>query len=63
MTATFTQTSEDPYLRHHYKVVYRNGNSVVVDNYADVHQLWVKTNPEIIEVLDIQEKKKSGGGF
>ena len=63
MTETFTQTSNELYLRHHYKVVYKNGKSVVVDNYADVHQLWARTNPECIEVLDIQKKKQSSGGF
>jgi len=63
MTETFTQTSNEPYLRHHYKLVYKNGKSIVVDNYADVHQLWVKTTPEYIEVLDIQKKKQSSGGF
>ncbi len=63
MTERFTQTSNEPYLRHHYKVVYSNGKNVVVDNYTDVHQLWVKTKPDYIEVLDIKQKKQSSGGF
>lgn len=63
MTATFTQTSNEPYLRHHYRVVYKNQKPVVVDNYADVHSLWKTSHPEYIEVLDIANKKQSGGGF
>lgn len=63
MDNTYRQTSDEPYLRHHYKVVYKNQKPVVVDNYADVHSLWKTTHPEYIEVLDIANKKKSGGGF
>jgi len=57
---TFKQTSDEPYLRHHYKLVYSNGQSVVFDNYTDVQMSWFQTPSEFvshIEVLDIKEKK------
>jgi hypothetical protein len=64
---TFTQTSDEPYNRHHYKVVFTDGREVVFDNYADVQQLWYNNPKEMfshVEVLDIKpmkrDKKKKG---
>ena len=60
MTQTFKQTSDEPYLRHHYKLVYSNGQSVVFDNYMDAQASWFQTPPDFlshVEVLDIKEKK------
>ena len=57
---TFKQTSDEPYLRHHYKLVYSNGQTVVFDNYTDVQLAWFQTPSEFvshIEVLDVKEKK------
>ena len=57
---TFKQTSDEPYLRHHYKLVYSNGQSVVFDNYMDAQVSWFQTPSEFtshIEVLDVKEKK------
>lgn len=52
MGLNFTQTSNEPYVRHHYQLVYQNGRKVVVDNYHDVHVLW---NEQVshVEVLDL----------
>ena len=60
MTQTFKQTSDEPYIRHHYKLVYSNEQSVVFDNYTDVQAAWWNTPSEFvshIEVLDVKEKK------
>ena len=60
MTQTFKQTSDEPYIRHHYKLVYSNGQAIVFDNYADVQAAWFQTPSEFvshIEVLDVKEKK------
>ena len=57
---TFKQTSDEPYIRHHYKLVYSNGQTVVFDNYTDVQVAWFQTPLEFvshIEVLDVKEKK------
>ena len=63
MTSTFTQTSSDPYLRHFYKVVAFNGESVVFDNYEDAQRTWWGTPGESlshIEVIDPPQKKTKG---
>ena len=60
MTQIFKQTSDEPYIRHHYKLVYSNGQAVVFDNYSDAQQSWWNTPSEFvshIEVLDVKEKK------
>jgi len=65
----FTQTCDKLYDRHHYKMVYSNNQSVVVDSWEKVRQLWWETPSNLtshVEVLDIfnQNKKyKSNGGF
>ena len=56
---TFKQTSDEPYLRHHYKLVYNNGREVIFDNYEDVQVTWFKTAGQFlshVEVLDIKQK-------
>lgn len=57
---TFKQTSDEPYLRHYYKFVYSNGQSVVFDNYQDVQASWWNTPSDFVshvEVLDVKEAK------
>jgi hypothetical protein len=63
---TFTQTSNDPYLRHDYKVVFTNGKSVIFDNYEDVQRIWFQTPHQLlghVEVLDHKEPKTKSKGF
>lgn len=50
----FEQTSNDPYIRHHYKIVNTNGDSVVVDNWQDVSVLWFQKNAFLshVEILN-----------
>jgi hypothetical protein len=58
---TFKQTSDEPYLRHHYKLVYNDGREVIFNNYEDVQLTWFQTAGQFlshIEVLDIKEKSK-----
>ncbi len=64
----FSQTSDVPYDRHHYRLVYSNDQSVTFDNYEQAQNEWFNT-PQMfkshIEVLDINNKKhkKTKGGF
>jgi hypothetical protein len=54
MVEFFTQTSDGPYLRHNYKLVFNNKKAQVFDNYQDTIQAWYN-NPDqanYIEVLD-----------
>lgn len=50
----FTQTSDEPYLRHRYKIVYKNKKAQIFDNYQDVLRAWFSNsiNSNYIEVLD-----------
>ena len=52
MSEFFRQTSEEPYLRHRYKVVFKNKKAQVFDNYQDTLQAWDPKQANFIEVLD-----------
>ena len=52
----FSQTSNEPYDRHRYKVVFKNGaDPVIVDEWEQANLIWFQT-PSLfkshIEVLD-----------
>ena len=62
----FTQTSEELYDRHDYRLVSKNNEDIIFRNYHDVQQVWCSTPPGIlshVEVLDKPKKKKTNGGF
>lgn len=64
----FKQTSDEPYLRHNYKLVYTNKNFKVFDNYEDFSATWFQTSNKFLshgEILDYKEKesKKMTKGF
>ena len=51
----FTETSNEPYIRHMYKVVDIHGDSIITDNWMDAQQMWWNTPSQLlshIEVLD-----------
>lgn len=52
MSEFFRQTSEKPYLRHRYKVVFKNKKAQIFDNYQDTLQAWDPNQSNFIEVLD-----------
>ena len=59
----FTQTSEEPYNRHRYKVVDAKGDFVIVNGWEEAHQIWWNTPSQFlshIEVLDQIDKKAKG---
>ena len=58
----FRQTSNEPYLRHDYKLVWSTGQSVIFDNYEDVQRKWFEHSGNFlshVEVLDHKEPKKN----
>jgi len=63
----FSQTSDGLYDRHDYKLLFKNGKSIIFDDYMEAQDYWMKTNPDIldhIDVLDKKNKKKTKkGGF
>ena len=59
----FTETSNLPYDRHHYKIVCEN-KSIVVDSWDQVQEYWWNNRntflSSIIEVLNKPKKKSKG---
>ncbi len=63
---SFKQTSDLPYDRHDYKLVFTDGKKVIFDNYEDVQVNWFQLPPDIlshVEVLDKKPKKEKTQGF
>ena len=64
----FSQSSDEPYDRHHYRFVYSDGQSKIFESYERAQQEWFnlpKVFKSHIEVLDIKNKKQKNlkGGF
>ena len=61
----FTTYSTEPYDRHHYKVIFKNGDSVIVDSYDMVKAMWFQSENDVsgVEIIDPKPKKRGGGGF
>ena len=54
-------TSDKPYNRHKYKIVFVDGRSIVIDDYDMVRQVWGQYK-QVCSHVEIVDKKKSGGG-
>lgn len=62
---TFTQTSDAPYDRHHYKIVFRGGEKVIYcESWEAANQIWFQWAGmraiQSIEVCDIKRHKPAG---
>ena len=57
----FKQTSDEPYIRHDYKVVFEDGKEVIFDNYEDVQRTWFQNSGCFLSHIEVLEKKKSKG--
>ena len=57
----FSQTSDKPYDRHHYKIVSKT-KTIVVESWDEVQEYWwnnISFNPDmIVEVIDKPKKTK-----
>ena len=64
----FSQTSDAPYDRHHYKIVCHN-KSFVVESWSEVQEFWWNNcnspsfDGTVIHVLDKPKTKKQSKGF
>ena len=58
----FEQSSYEDYDRHHYKVVGKNGDSIVVEDYMSAQEIWWNRKVFLshIEVLDKPKKESKG---
>ena len=54
-------TSDKPYNRHKYQLVFVDGRSILFDDYEKMKQAWWQYN-QVASHVDVVDKKKSGGG-
>jgi hypothetical protein len=59
----FQQTSNEPYLRHDYKVVFENGEEVIFDNYEDAKSLWWSRTGNFLSHIEVIDRKQEAKGF
>lgn len=59
----FQQTSDEPYLRHDYKVVFEDGKTVVFDNYEDAQLLWWNRSGNFLSHVEVLDRKQEAKGF
>ena len=59
----FTETSSDPYDRHHYRVWLRDGSFKDVETYDEAQRVWYsnKTRPTTIEVMQPKGRRRAKG--
>lgn len=57
----FRQTSEEPYLRHDYKIHFHNKKAKTVDNYADAMEIWFSSNKDSLKFIEVLDHKKGFG--
>lgn len=55
----FTETSDELYDRHIYKIVSKTGETINVDNWLQAREIWWnrKTFLSHVEVLDVKKSK------
>jgi hypothetical protein len=54
----FQQTSNEPYIRHDYKVHYTNKKPEIFDNYEDVQRTWFQTTNQFLDYVEVLDKKQ-----
>ena len=61
----FTHTSDKPYDQNSYKIIFKNGKSITVEDYSSMKNLWYQWREQVsnVEILTNKPKKKGGGGF
>ena len=58
----FTETSDGLYDRHDYKIIGKNGESIVVDNWQTVQEVWWNRGAFLSRIEDL-DQKNNGKGF
>jgi hypothetical protein len=60
----FTNTSDESYDRHNYRVRLTNGKGIVLDDYEQVRGLWFQYEKQFLDTVEVLDKKAtSSGGF
>ena len=58
----FGQTSNEPYDRHYYKIVYKH-RSLVVKSWDEVQEHWCNKTAVEKPVIEVLDKPKKSNGF
>jgi hypothetical protein len=56
-------TSDKPYNRHKYKLVFVDGRSIVFEDYGQMRETWMQFSNVCSHVIIVDKKKSGGGGF
>ena len=57
----FTETSSEPYDRHHYKVIKSTGEHVVVESWEQAQSIWWNSPPHFLSHIEVLDKKETKG--
>ena len=60
-TQTHTFTSDQPYNRHKYKLVFVDGRSIVFDDYTQMKDTWRQFSEVCSHVVVVDKKTKAKG--
>ena len=55
-------TSDQPYNRHKYKLVFVDDRSIVFDDYSKMKQTWMQFS-QVCSHVDVVDKKTKAKGF
>jgi hypothetical protein len=58
---SFNQTSNIPYDRHQYKLIYTDGKQVFFEHYEDVQATWFRTAQQFLSHVEVLDKKTKKG--
>ena len=54
----FTVTSDEPYDRHDYKIIRKDGETVVVDSWELAREIWWNTPSNSLSHIEVLDKEK-----
>jgi len=57
----FTESSSEPYDRHHYKVIKTDGMSLTVESWGEAQSIWWNTPSSFLSHIDVIDKKEVKG--
>ena len=55
----FQQTSNEPYMRHDYKIYYTTKKPEIFDNFEDVQKTWFQTPNQFLDYVEVLDHKKT----
>jgi hypothetical protein len=58
MIKNFTQTSDEPYNRHRYKIVFSEGKEIILDDYEHVQAIWFQTASSFLSHVEVLDEVK-----